>query len=418
MALSEVLKAAEAHSDTASDAVRAVINAEYLRFSEAELLSFAQTFETHARLVFTAQVRIAGEIDGRKMAAAYGASSTSALLRETLTISQPDARTRVTTAAATLPQPAVSGGIIDPVLPVLGAALADGEIGVEQTRTIVSTMTRLPAALDPQLRDDVQETLVEHGILIEPKPFARFARAVAEACDPDGKLDERPDPDKVELHIGTRNAGTGLTRFGGYFDDEGVELLNQSIQGLTKPRVEPDGSKDKRPLPVRQGQALKEVLRMFLDHGDAPTNGGERPHVTVTMRYNDLKQRIEEAVLAYGGPISAAEARRIACDAGIIPVVMGSESEVLDVGRLSRLFTPAIRKALALRDKGCAFPGCDRPVAWCDAHHVVHWAHHGESAYTNGCLLCPISSFRDPQRSLANSLRCRWYTRIHSPTMG
>ena len=54
---------------------------------------------------------------------------------------------------------------------------------------------------------------------------------------------------------------------------------------------------------------------MFLDHGDAPTHGGEKPHVTVTMRYNDLQQRIEAAVLAYGGPINAAEARRIACDA-------------------------------------------------------------------------------------------------------
>ena len=179
-----------------------------------------------------------------------------------------------------------------------------------------------------------------------------------------------------------------MTKISGQFDDEGVELLNQSIQGLSTPRVEPDGTKDKRSAAVRQGQALKEVLRMFLDHGDAPTHGGERPHVTVTMRYNDLQQRIEQAVLAYGGPINAAEARRIACDANIIPAVLGSDSEVLDVGRANRLFTPAIRKALALRDNGCAFPGCDRPVAWCDAHHVVHWVHHGESAYTNGCLLC------------------------------
>jgi hypothetical protein len=127
---------------------------------------------------------------------------------------------------------------------------------------------------------------------------------------------------------------------------------------------------------------------MFLDHGDAPTNGGEHPHVSETMRYNDLTQRIEDAVLAYGGPISAGEARRIACDAQIIPAVLGSASDVLDVGRTSRLFTPAIRRALALRDKGCAFPGCDRPVAWCDSHHAVHWLHHGESAYSNGCLLC------------------------------
>ena len=110
--------------------------------------------------------------------------------------------------------------------------------------------------------------------------------------------------------------------------------------------------------------------------------------MTVTMRYNDLKRRIEAAVLAYGGPISAAEARRIACDAQIIPAVLGSGSEVLDVGRTSRLFTPPIRRALALRYKGCAFPGCDRPVAWCDAHHVTHWLHDGESAYSNGVLLC------------------------------
>jgi hypothetical protein len=109
---------------------------------------------------------------------------------------------------------------------------------------------------------------------------------------------------------------------------------------------------------------------------------------TVTMRYDDLQKRIEAAVLSYGGPISAAEARRIACDADIIPAVLGSDSEVLDIGRASRLFTPPIRKALELRDKGCAFPGCDRPIAWCDAHHVVHWVHFGETAYGNGCLLC------------------------------
>jgi hypothetical protein len=105
------------------------------------------------------------------------------------------------------------------------------------------------------------------------------------------------------------------------------------------------------------------VLRLFLDHGDAPTHGGERPHVTVTMRYDDLARRIADAVLSYGGPVSAAEARRIACDADIVPAVLGSGSEVLDVGRANRLLTPAIRKALALRDKGCAWPGCDRPVA-------------------------------------------------------
>ena len=383
-----MLTAAEAHSAAARTAVQGIIDAEFQRFTEPELLSLAKTFEGVARLVFTAQVRIAGEIDNRKIAGDHGATSTGALLRDIMAISPAEARGRVTTAKAILPQAAVSGGIIDPTLPLLGKALAAGEIGAEQARIIVTTMNKLPAGVEPDKRDDVEYSLVENGMITEPKPFARFARSIIEILDPDGSLDDRPDPDKVDLHIGTRNDATGMTPFRGHLDDEGVELLHQSIGGLSKPRVEPDGTNDRRSNPVRQGQALKEVLRMFLDHGDAPTHGGEKPHVTVTMRYDDLTQRIADAVLSYGGPISAAEARRIACDAQIVPAVLGSGSEVLDIGRSQRLVPPPIRRAITLRDKGCAFPGCDRPPGWTDAHHVAHWLHLGETAYGNCCLLC------------------------------
>ena len=74
--------------------------------------------------------------------------------------------------------------------------------------------------------------------------------------------------------------------------------------------------------------------------------------------------------------------------ASIIPVVMGSDSQVLDVGRSSRTFPTAIRRAITVRDKGCTFPGCDRPPGWTDAHHVKEWFHDGVSSYENGCLLC------------------------------
>ena len=86
--------------------------------------------------------------------------------------------------------------------------------------------------------------------------------------------------------------------------------------------------------------------------------------------------------------ISAAEARRLACDATIIPAVLGGPSELLDLGRGRRLFTGAARRALALRDRGCAFPGCDRPVGWCDAHHITAWAAGGATTVDNGVLLC------------------------------
>ena len=146
---------------------------------------------------------------------------------------------------------------------------------------------------------------------------------------------------------------------------------------------------DPRPAKVRRGHALVEALRRFLDVGFAPTQGGERPHVTVTMDLAALRGQLGTAVLDHGGPITAAQARMPACDAMIIPAVLGSASQVLDMGTAVRLFPSTIRRAITLRARGCTFPGCDRPETWCDAHHAIHWAHGGPTSYKNGVLLCP-----------------------------
>src|SRR5690606_9295833 len=86
--------------------------------------------------------------------------------------------------------------------------------------------------------------------------------------------------------------------------------------------------------------------------------------------------------------ISAAELRRLACEAGILPAVLGGTSQILDVGRERRLHTTAQRIALAHRDGGCAFPGCDRPPGWTEAHHIEPWSHGGPTTVDNGVLLC------------------------------
>ncbi|MCW2548721.1 MAG: endonuclease, partial [Mycobacterium sp.] len=84
-----------------------------------------------------------------------------------------------------------------------------------------------------------------------------------------------------------------------------------------------------------------------------------------------------------------ASARRMACDAGIIPAVLNSASEIVDYGRTHRLFTPGQRIILDLRDGGCLAPGCDRPAADCDAHHHRSWTkHHGETDEENLDLFC------------------------------
>jgi hypothetical protein len=93
--------------------------------------------------------------------------------------------------------------------------------------------------------------------------------------------------------------------------------------------------------------------------------------------------------------------RRIACDASVVPVVLGSAGEVLDQGRAVRLFTPAQQRRLWLRDGGCTYPGCDMPPHWADAHHLVHWADFGPSNLGNAALLCERHHTVVHQRRLA-----------------
>ena len=92
--------------------------------------------------------------------------------------------------------------------------------------------------------------------------------------------------------------------------------------------------------------------------------------------------------LLFTGPVTAATVRKIACDADIIPVLLGGEGQILDIGRASRIFPPHIRKALTARDRGCAFPGCTIPAPWCEAHHITYWSRGGTTGTDNGTLLC------------------------------
>src|SRR5699024_6259473 len=94
------------------------------------------------------------------------------------------------------------------------------------------------------------------------------------------------------------------------------------------------------------------------------------------------------AHLSWTGPTSPDLAALISCDCTALPVTVNGDSVPLDVGRSERIFPLAIRKALQVRDGGCAFPGCGRPVSWCDAHHIRHWQDGGETSLDNGVLLC------------------------------
>src|SRR5205085_4026575 len=134
--------------------------------------------------------------------------------------------------------------------------------------------------------------------------------------------------------------------------------------------------------------ALIELVGFALAAGDLPDNGWERAQVAVAMQYDPIEKKVRAGQLDTGVRISPESVRRLACDAGIIPAILGGSGEPLDIGRERRLIIGALRRALVLRDKGCAFPGCSRPPKWCQGHHIRHWSDGGETSLHNSALLC------------------------------
>jgi hypothetical protein len=167
----------------------------------------------------------------------------------------------------------------------------------------------------------------------------------------------------------------GMWSVSGELDPE----TGHTVASALKARIEPSNldDTDDRTHSQRMADALADICHHTLTHSDtSPTSGGVKPHVTVTVDYETLVARVRDPNKPQnplpeldGQPINPEVVRRFACDATIIPMVLGSDSEVLDVGRANRTIPTAIRRALDHRDKGCTWSGCDAPPEWCDAHH-------------------------------------------------
>lgn len=183
----------------------------------------------------------------------------------------------------------------------------------------------------------------------------------------------------------------GLSEYRLTVDDEGAALIDAAVAALSRPTATTaDGGVDLRSAAHRRADALLMVIQRGMDaaaQNDPP--GRPRAQVVVTIGLADLLAQTNGAgVTATGQVLSPAEVRRQACDAGIIPMVLGGRGEPLDVGREKRFFTDAQRAALFERDRHCTFPGCTIPAQWCDAHHLTPWAKGGRTDLAVGALLC------------------------------
>jgi hypothetical protein len=151
----------------------------------------------------------------------------------------------------------------------------------------------------------------------------------------------------------------------------------------------PPAEDDIRTTSQRRADGLGDLARSFLDGAETPTVGGERPHLTVHSGLDALEgvggvlHETEDGVV-----LDPETVRQVSCDASVTRIVFGPDSEVLDVGRKTRVVPAGLRRAVVARDRHCVAPGCGRSAKWCDVHHIVHWADGGETVIDNLCLLC------------------------------
>ena len=171
----------------------------------------------------------------------------------------------------------------------------------------------------------------------------------------------------------------------GRLDGAGFQIVEAAVAAAM---TEDQPDEPARTVAQRRADGLVVLARFFLDHADAPSVGRRRrAHVSVTVTLEALERRAE-ACTADGWPVSAATVEALLCDAGVQRFVADGSSVVVDVGRTTRTVSRRLFDAVALRDGGCRFPGCDRPVSWCEAHHVVAWQDGGSTEHANLVLLC------------------------------
>ena len=268
----------------------------------------------------------------------------------------------------------------------LAAAVLGARVGVRNAAVALVEMDKLR----PRLTDEAVEAVWEGFLQIATDHGPREIRGLRDkliaAHGHEGEFQRRQDQLKHGVSLSQPLDDDGMAEYRLRLDPEGKEVLEAMLGPLSAPKPTPACS-DLRNSDQRRGEALVEICRR------AATAGGHAPVTTkaavfVTVDLQDLQARCGAGSTLSGQLLAIETIRRIACDALIIPAVLGTHSEVLDVGRAKRLFTPAMLRAMWVRDKGCTIIGCTAPPQWADAHHIIHWVDGGETSLLNEALLC------------------------------
>ena len=307
--------------------------------------------------------------------------------------------------------------------PSLAAAMREGSATLAQAHVIDRALRALPAQVDADTVVRAESHLVERAGEFGPKELGRIGRRILDVVAPEiAEAAEGARLAELEAHaaertrLTMRRLGDGSTRLSARIPDAAATRLATYLEAFSNPRrTSSDASTVVADAAARAGavtthdavarlaypRRMGEAFVAFLETADAsrlPIHGGNATTVVVTIPLEALQTELSSAGLIGAGLVagddltgdrlSAAEARRLACTAKIIPAVLGGESLPLDLGRARRLFSPTQRLAMAVRDQTCRAEGCDVPATWCEAHHLRPWEHGGLTDLDDGVLLC------------------------------
>jgi Domain of unknown function (DUF222)/HNH endonuclease len=334
------------------------------------LASDLDELERASRIVDAELGRRLSEFERRRAFAVDGHLSTAAWLAHRQGLSRSAAEGRVRRAQALERMPAVA------------RAFGDGDVSESAVHVLSAAREAAPEAFARS-----ESALLEVARSMSFGELRRVVDTWRIAADPDRALeDEDRRFERRRLDVGTTI--DGMVRVDGELDPETGQALIAALRAVVDVETRTSTTADPRTPTQRRADALGEVCRQWLDSLERPTVAGERPHVVVTMDVSALRGGASAAELEDAGAVTAATARQFACDANVSRVITRGASEPLELGRRTKVVPAPLRRAVAVRDRGCRFPGCGRPPGWCDAHHVRHWADGGETALDNLVLLC------------------------------
>ena len=294
----------------------------------------------------------------------------------------------------------------------------------------------LPADVEPELRDRAESHLVGAAAEFTPRELTVLGRRILDVVAPEvAEEHERRALENAErrarrrMRVTRRPIGNGLTRVTADLPTLHADLLMTQLHAYASPRrdhLEDGGlagvarrdpeSGERLPYSRLLAEGLCSLIERLPKHA-TPRHGGDAATLVVTIDHDRLSRDLGVARLSTGHAISVGEARRLACNAGIVPMVLSGESQPLDVGRKKRFHTPAMRKALAVRDRECRADGCDIPAAWCEAHHAIPWADaRGPTNVDDGLLLCSFHHHRAHDQGYAHDRLPNGALRFHRRT--